>query len=153
MTPQPPEDEQDTPIDEIQEDELEASRQASLYFGSVAEFVNEFLVRVFSNPVPDSGLAWCPRWWAHAEAILRLEALWRSWEYLRMDPALGMSNWLTHHLDPQMRALMDPVSGPFARCTNGHRALEGLPTEAPPAGLFEDARDPWRVSGDPLSLD
>src|SRR2546421_9688492 len=37
---------------------------------------------------------WCAQWWLHAEAIVRLEALWRSWETLRLDPNLGMATWL-----------------------------------------------------------
>ena len=32
---------------------------------------------------------WCRQWWKHAEAISRLEALWRSWEAARLNP-VGM---------------------------------------------------------------
>ena len=50
------------------------------------------------------------------EARLRLEALWRSWEALRLDPALGIATWLTNYADPQLAALLHR-SGTFARCT------------------------------------
>jgi len=45
--------------------------------------------------------------------LQRLEALWRAWEHLRQDPALGMSVWWRDHADPHMAALLDP-DGPFA---------------------------------------
>jgi EmrB/QacA subfamily drug resistance transporter len=49
---------------------------------------------------------WCPRWWEHAEAVLRLEALWRAWELLRLDSALGMATWLRDYLEPEWDLLM-----------------------------------------------
>src|SRR5437899_2485751 len=61
---------------------------------------------------------WCAQWWLHAEAIVRLEALWRSWEALRLDPTLGMATWLRDHLDPQRAVLMGD-SGPFQACEAG----------------------------------
>ena len=51
---------------------------------------------------------WAAEWWRDAEAIVRLEALWRSWEHLRLDPATGMSVWLRDHADHHLAALMDP---------------------------------------------
>lgn len=59
---------------------------------------------------------WCPEWYRHAEGIYRLEALWRAWEQLRLDPALGASARLLQHADPHMRVLLDS-DGPFRGCT------------------------------------
>ncbi|RSM73304.1 hypothetical protein DL991_31650 [Amycolatopsis sp. WAC 01375] len=43
-----------------------------------------------------------------------------------------MSNWWLHHVDPHVRALMDPVTGPFAQCVDGHQPDE--PAARRPAG-------------------
>jgi hypothetical protein len=70
---------------------------------------------------------WCARWWLHAEAIVRLEALWRSWETLRLDPNMGMATWLRDHLDPQRQVLMGD-GGPFQACEAGeHNPPPDLP--------------------------
>jgi hypothetical protein len=58
---------------------------------------------------------WCAEWWRHPEAISRLEALWRSWEALRLDPLLGMGTWYRDHLDHQLPVLT-AAAGPFAEC-------------------------------------
>jgi hypothetical protein len=79
---------------------------------------------------------WCARWWLHAEAIVRLEALWRSWETLRLDPNLGMATWLRDHLDPQRQVLMGD-SGPFQACEAGeHNPPPELPVIPAPAGYW-----------------
>lgn len=88
--------------------------------------------------VDGGGCTWCPEWWRHAEAISRLEALWRAWEHLRLDAATGISLWFRDHADPHMAMLLD-ADGPFKRCspTKGHgRELDPLPLREPPAGLF-----------------
>lgn len=56
---------------------------------------------------------WCSRWWDHAEAIERLEALWRAWETLRLDPALGMAVWYRDHVDHHLPLLLS-VAAPLA---------------------------------------
>lgn len=79
---------------------------------------------------------WCAQWWLHAEAIVRLEALWRSWENLRLDPNLGMATWLRDHLDPQRQVLMGD-SGPFQACEAGeHNPPPDLPVVPAPAGYW-----------------
>ncbi|GEM32376.1 hypothetical protein NN3_33830 [Nocardia neocaledoniensis NBRC 108232] len=80
---------------------------------------------------------WCPQWWRHPGAVVRLDALWRAWEYCRHVGAFGISQWLLDHADPHVRVLLSP-SGPFQHCSgeHGHRATEplpvvDLPTEVP----------------------
>lgn len=133
-------------LDELVEDELRVAKPPVLFYGNVEEFVTDRLVHLFARS-PESGLMWCPEWYRHAEALSRLDAVWRAWENLRLDPATGISNWWLHHADPHMRVLMDPVTGPFARCTNGVHgdALPPLPHVEPPPGLFTDQR------GEPFS--
>jgi hypothetical protein len=115
-----------------------------LFYGSVEDFVREQLAPMYRRALDGHQRTWCPEWWRHAEAISRLEALWRAWEHLRLDPATGMSVWFRDHADHHMAVLFDP-EGPFKRCSveKGHgagRALEPLPLVEPPEGLFAPVR-------------
>jgi hypothetical protein len=111
-------------------------------FGNVDAFVRGYLAPMVERRVAEgatAGLYWCPRWWAHPEAISRLYALWRAWESLRVaDPQTGMSIWWRDHLDPHLRALTDAY-GPFGRCGPGkHTEPKPLPVEpAPPEVLAQ----------------
>lgn len=111
-----------------------------LYYSSVDEFVREFVCPVFRRGVGEgmrSDHRWSARWWESAEAIIRLEAMWRAWEHLRLDPATGMSVWLRDHADHHLGVLMSP-SGPWGRSKDTARADEPLPYEPPPTGLFAE---------------
>ncbi|WP_245714106.1 DUF4913 domain-containing protein [Nocardia vaccinii] len=109
-------------------------RSASTVYGSVGEFVEHYLGFVYARQVEDrSDTVWCPEWWRHAEAAIRLEAVWRAWEHSRMNGTAGMSTWLLEHADPHMYRLFDP-RGPFRYCgaQKGHRELLApLPVESP----------------------
>ena len=98
-----------SPPPEVVEDDV-----PTLYYGSVDEFVREFVCPVFRRNVGEEGRAdyrWSARWWESAEAITRLEALWRAWEHLRMDPSTGISVWLRDHADHHLGVLMS-ATGP-----------------------------------------
>jgi hypothetical protein len=149
-----PEDDADKPANEILEEEEARDGSARLFYGNVNEFVTDRLRYLCPQPPAGSGWAWCAEWYRHAQALSRLDSLWRAWENLRFDPALGMSAWWIHHADPMMRALLDPATGPFAQCVDGHHGDEPLPVVPPPPGLFFDERtkaDP--LAGHPLALD
>lgn len=121
---------------EQQPDQL--AEQARLYYDDVAEFVAAFLAPAYRRSLDGRTRTWCPAWWKHAEAISRLEALWRAWEYLRREPALGMSTWWRDHADPHMAVLLS-AEGPFRHCDpeKGHtERMQPLPLEQPPADLF-----------------
>ncbi|MFF1380672.1 DUF4913 domain-containing protein [Streptomyces sp. NPDC058308] len=113
-------------------------RRATLVFPSVEDFVNDYLVHLVQRRTDDGSHVWCPCWWAHAEAIARLTALWRAFEYLSRDSALGMTNWWLHHADPHLAVLLSPY-GPFHACGTslGHQAPSPLPTEPAPPGTFD----------------
>lgn len=84
-------------------------------YETLQAWVNDYYLAVF--PRPTTGEArWCNRWEDHPEAVTRLEALWRSWETLRLDPNLGIATWLTTFHDP-LNALLTARSGAFAACT------------------------------------
>ena len=90
-----------------------------------------------------SEFIWCPEWHKHPEALSRIEAVWRAWEYLRMDGSLGISTWWINHADPHMRMLMAP-NGCFKKCVyNGHTERTkpehlSLPHIEPEMDLYPD---------------
>jgi len=113
-----------------------------LYFGSTDEFVREFVCPVFRRNVGEAGRAeyrWSARWWESAEAVIRLEAMWRSWEQARLDPATGISTWLRDHADYHLSILTSPT-GPFSGSRDTASVTDPLPYTAPPPGLFPDVR-------------
>jgi hypothetical protein len=125
------------------QDEPSADEPSTLVFGSVDEFVREQLRVSYTRVVGPSNRAsrrWSAEWWRSPEAISRLEALWRSWEHLRLDGATGSSTWWRDHLDHHMPILMSP-DGPFADSQDQNKPGEPLPYAAPPAGMFPDVRE------------
>jgi len=124
----------------------------ALYFGSVDEFVREYLCKVYRRRVDGRAQhrVWAAEWWKYDEAAIRLEALWRAWEHLRQDPATGMSVWWRDHADHHMGVLFDPDSGPFGRVDgeeNSCKPGEPLPYAPPPPGMFPDVRQQQTYSG------
>jgi len=106
---------------------------AQLYYTDLLTFVREYLSPMYRRSLSGQGATWCPEWWKHAEGITRLEALWRAWEYLRLDAHTGMSVWLRDHADHHMAVLLS-TDGPFKGCkpdAHGER-LKPLPLIAPP---------------------
>ena len=103
-------------------------------FATVDEFVAERLRYMYARKVGPQNVAqhrWAADWWNYPEAVSRLEALWRSWEYLRLDGPLGMSTWWRDHADYHMAALLSP-EGPFARSTDRNDWGEPLPNAPRP---------------------
>jgi hypothetical protein len=93
-------------------------------YATLDGWVHEYFAPTFGRLVGGE-LRWCADWQQHAEAITRLEALWRSWEALRLDPAVGMATWLSHHLDQQLPILLGR-QGPFSQC-NPDRHVPATP--------------------------
>lgn len=120
----------------------EPEEATPLVFGSVDEFVREYLRHVYRRRIDGRRHVWDAQWWRYDEAVIRLEALWRAWEHLRLDPATGMSVWWRDHADHHMPILLDP-DGPFASAdpeANTTRPGQPLPYQAPPDDLFPDVR-------------
>lgn len=113
--------------------EQSGGRQAAptARFGTLAEFV-EWLASIWEQKISSQSIAtWCPHWFEHPEAVLRLEAMWRSFEAARTDPLNGMATWLRDIADYQMSQLTSG-DGPFRRCReNGHRPPTLEITSAP----------------------
>ena len=107
------------------------------FFGSLLEFVVEHFAPVYARSTGPT-VRWCAHWWDHAEALYRLEALWRTWELYRLEPRLGIASWLRDYLDPQLRELTSPT-GPFASCTEDrHSPATALRTNQPPEAYLLD---------------
>ena len=107
------------------------------FFGSLLEFVVEHFGPVYARTTSPT-VRWCASWWDHAEAIYRLEALWRTWELYRLEPRLGIASWLRDYLDPQLSQLTSPT-GPFASCTEDrHSPVKALLTNQPPEAYLDD---------------
>lgn len=80
---------------------------------------------------------WCASWWGHPEAIVRLQALWQTWEAARAAAGgAAMADWLRLYLDQINPVLLSP-DGPFAACTTDrHTEPVPLPVTAPPADYW-----------------
>lgn len=80
---------------------------------------------------------WCAQWWAHPEAIVRLTALWQTWEAARLvEDGSGMADWLRNYLDALNPVLLSP-DGPFASCTpDRHSDPAAFTVAAPPADYW-----------------
>ena len=102
----------------------------TLQFPDLESWVNGFFVLTFARP--DAEAFWCERWWDHPEAVLRLDALWRTWEAAALDPVHGVADWLREYLDPGLSVLLSPA-GPFAGCQEGtHAGPSALPVSPTP---------------------
>ncbi|MGO9789744.1 MAG: DUF4913 domain-containing protein [Solirubrobacteraceae bacterium] len=114
---------------------LEAGVGGVVVFATLEEWVEKWLLPVYRRSVDGHAMTWCREWWRHPEAYLRLDALWRAWEYLRKQPATGMAVWLRDYCDPHMAVLLSE-SGPFKGCEPTRHStyeLAPLPTFAPPS--------------------
>ena len=114
------------------------------HYPSLQAWVAAYFVVMFARPLSPA-VRWCASWWAHAEALSRLEALWRSWEAARLDPVRGMALWYRDVLDPQLAVLL-ATGGPFAQCTpDRHSPVRALPTEPAPPGYWDLPHQPGRT--------
>jgi hypothetical protein len=115
-------------------------------FPGLESWVNEFFVLTFARP--GQQIRWCARWWDHPEAVLRLDAMWRTWEAAALDPVRGVAVWIRDYLDPNLAVLLSPA-GPFADCSDGqHVKPSVLPVSATPPGWWS-ASHWWEMLTDP----
>ena len=117
---------------------LDLAEPAAPYFPTLPEWIEQWLLPVYRRSDRGHEHLWCPEWWRHPEAVARLDALWRAWEHLRLDPATGMSVWFRDHADHHMTVLLS-AAGPFQGCDGEHstRPLEPLKVTPAPEGMFQ----------------
>ena len=129
--------------DELHSDgEDQPAEPARLFYANVDEFVRSYLLPNWRRNTLHT--SWCAKWWEHAEAITRLEALWESWEKQRLEPGTGMATWWRDFADHHMAVLTDRDAGPFFKCdvTKGRHEVPALwATDLPPEGMFRDGNE------------
>lgn len=124
---------------------LAAAAERQLAFPNVAQWVQHLLLPQYARPTTSAEFRWCPYWWEHAEAMVRLEAGWRAWEHLRHEGATGPAVWWRDFGDPMMREVTSPM-GPFFNCSysgaGSPRNRDEVPSTwmmaDPPPGLFDE---------------
>jgi len=108
-------------------------------FETVEDWVDGYFRPRFRRPLGGE-FRWCPKWWAHPEAVSRLTALWRSWEACRLEPATGISDWYRDHLDHHLPILLGS-RGPFFQCgpDSGHVDQPPFPADEVDYDLLDQA--------------
>jgi len=121
-----------------------AATNLTLLYPSLEAWVVNHFSRVYVRPL--GGVhRWCAQWWQHAEAISRLQALWRTWETLRVEP-LGLDTWLRERLDHHLPHLL-AATGPFTSCTpDRHVAPRDLATTPATPGWWDTPDNPAATS-------
>ncbi len=123
------------------------------HYPSLQAWAETYFAVMFARPISPA-VRWCASWWAHAEALSRLEALWRSWEAARLDPVRGMALWYRDVLDPQLAVLL-ATGGPFAQCTPDRCSpVRALPSEPAPPGYWDLPHQPGKTpaAGSPATV-
>lgn len=87
------------------------AEEVKLWYPNVDRFLHEFMLPSWRH----TGGRWCRKWFLHAEAVSRLDALWRSYEAMRVGDPTGMAVWWRDFADPLMSSLTSE-SGTFAGC-------------------------------------
>src|SRR5450759_5869061 len=122
-------------------------------YPSVEAWVVGQFAPTYARPLSPA-VRWCARWWDHAEAISRLEALWRVWEGARLDELRGIAVWYRDFLDRSWpccwaaagRSRSAPPTGttPARRCRPCPHQRGGGSRTNPPASRRPGAADEGR---------
>jgi hypothetical protein len=82
------------------------------------EFYREYVAPTFQRDLGSgSDSVFCIAWTEHPEAVLIMDALWRSWEDCTLDDGRGLAYWLTMFAYPLLGRLMGE-RGPFDGCSD-----------------------------------
>lgn len=120
-----------------------------LHFANLPEFFDAYLSKIYARNIAGDAadgittFRWAAKWWEYAEAVSRIDAMWRAFEQLRCDTTFGASVWFREHADHHMPILLSNY-GPFANVPDTNRPGDPLPHRAPPAELYPDHREPPR---------
>lgn len=125
--------------------EDDAPTEPETVYDNVGEWVTDWLLPTYSRPLDDvTKFRWDPQWWRYPEVVMRLEALWISWEKMRLEGGPAIVVFYRDYLDPMMRTIMDP-DGPFHTFNANQEDADGvrerlpqpLPHSEMPPGLME----------------
>ena len=99
------------------EDKQQGEEQVPLLYPDLPTFVEKYIAVIYGLG-PPVGTYWCPKWWEHPPAAIRLDALWKSFEAGRVDgDGAWLASWLAYTADPIM-AWLQSDRGPFRECSN-----------------------------------
>lgn len=103
----------------------------------VETWVTTIYVTTYMRKMGGQILRWCAQWWQHPEAIVRLTALWQTWEAARINEDPGaMADWIRVYHDGLTPVLLS-ADGPFNSCTPiRHADQTPMPTTLAPAGYW-----------------
>nr|WP_176705833.1 DUF4913 domain-containing protein [Arthrobacter sp.] len=105
-------------------------------YETAEQFLLQFLLPLYIRIIDTRNGRWCRKWYLHAEAVSRVDALWRVWEHLRLDGKTGMSVWWKDHADHHMAVLLNQ-KGPFHLCSlEQHTTPEPIPCDPAPPNWF-----------------
>lgn len=109
-------------------------------FGSCVDWFREWARYAYARQVDGRAVCWSAEWWSNDEAFLRIDAVWRAWEHLRLDPATGQATWWRDFFMPMLRDLTDS-KGPFGKSTDLSELGQPLPHTDPPSAVIARCRD------------
>lgn len=90
-------------------------------YDSLTGFVGGLIEPVYvADRLGRGSFRWCWSWELHPEAVARLDALWRAYEYLSLDDYPNLADWW-RAVDEHLDVLTDP-HGTFAACKDGAQA-------------------------------
>ncbi|RAX47794.1 DUF4913 domain-containing protein [Arthrobacter sp. AQ5-05] len=116
-------------------------QEPGLVYATSEDFLVDQLLPMYIRIIDSRNGTWCRKWYLHAEALSRVDALWRAWEHFRLDGKTGMSVWWRDHADPHMAVLLNQ-KGPFHQCDlETHKDPEPLPCDTAPPGWFPKEGD------------
>lgn len=96
--------------DDYQVDD-EPDQEQQLVFSNAEEWLTQWALPHYRrNPKLHK---WDPNWWQYDEAGTVLEALWESWEQVRLEDAMATVAWFRDYFYPIMDRLTDPEDGVF----------------------------------------
>lgn len=102
--------------DAMPDDELitEDGSVPDLVYENHIDWVEDWLAPVYEQLIT-AGRAWCPEWWRHPGASVRLHALWHSWEVAITEGGSAMATWFVKLGDPMMNEVTR-ADGTFRGC-------------------------------------
>ena len=90
-------------------------------YDSLAGFVGGLIEPVYvADRLGRGSFRWCWSWTSHPEAVARLDALWRAYEYLSLDDYPNVADWWST-VDEHLGVLCDQ-HGTFSACKDGAQA-------------------------------
>lgn len=93
----------------------EKPKPAGLDLAALDTWVRTWFLPTFRRMEGGANHRWCPQWWSHAEAVLRLEATRTAYNTMTAAGGAGVAAWLREVLDVQLPHLFAD-DGPFGQC-------------------------------------